>query len=192
MKEENHCRTLTTKRKKKKTRDIQHGSGHPIKKEAILIIVSLTFFSITSSQQYFHSKKMNKLKSKAVIDKSDERAKTKQAFTHSKGPNDCCQTNARMMQNILLIWLDNNIDENNTDCRNTITQLRCSVNTINTFTNTDRCIDFLTDIYDENVCMIISGALCQHLVPLIHPVIQLQTIFIFCRNKTQLEQWAKN
>jgi tetratricopeptide (TPR) repeat protein len=135
---------------------------------------------------------MNKLKSKVVIDKSDDRAKTEQVFTHSKGANDGRQTNVRMMQNILLIWLDNNIDENNTDCRNTIAQLRYTVNTIRTFTDPDQCIDFLTDIYDENICMIISGALCQQLVPLIHPATQLQTIFVFCRNKTQLEQWAKH
>jgi hypothetical protein len=135
---------------------------------------------------------MSKLKSTAVIDKSDNAAKTDQAFIHSKGAIEDRSTNMRMMQNILLIWLDNNIDKNNTDCRNTIAQLRCSVNTTKTFTDPDQCVDFLTDIYDENIYMIISGALCQHLVPLIHPITQLQTIFIFCRNKTQLEQWAKH
>jgi tetratricopeptide (TPR) repeat protein len=127
---------------------------------------------------------MSKFESTAVL--------TEQASVHSKGVNDGHRTNISMMQNVLLIWLDNNIDENNTDCRNTIAQLRCTVNTINTFTDPDRCIDFLTDIYDENICMIISGALCQHLVPFIHPITQLQTIFVFCGNKSQLEQWAKH
>ncbi len=127
---------------------------------------------------------MSKPKPTAVV--------AEQVSTHSKGAIEGHSTSMRMMQNVLLIWLDNNIDQNNAYCRNTIVQLRCTVNTINTFTDPDPCVDFLTDIHNENVCMIISGALCQHLVPLIHAVAQLETIFIFCRNTIQLEQWAKN
>jgi tetratricopeptide (TPR) repeat protein len=97
-----------------------------------------------------------------------------------------------MVQNVLLIWVDNNIDENNVDCRNTIAQLQCTINNINTFTDCDQCIDFLKDMHRENVFMIISDALCQHLVPFIHDVSHLQTIFVFSRNKTKLEQWAKD
>ncbi|CAF0764174.1 unnamed protein product [Adineta steineri] len=41
------------------------------------------------------------------------------------------------MQNVLLIWLDNNIDENNDDCQNTITRLHQAVNDTNTFTDVD-------------------------------------------------------
>jgi tetratricopeptide (TPR) repeat protein len=95
----------------------------------------------------------------------------------------------KIVQDVLLTWLDNNIDENSADYRNTIAQLRC---TINTFTDPDQCVDFLTDIHNENVCMIISDALCQHVVPFIHDISHLQTIFVFCRSKIQLEQWAKN
>ena len=40
--------------------------------------------------------------------------------------------------------------------------------------------------------MIISGKLCQNLVPLIHSVAHLQSIFISCTNKTQFEQCVKN
>jgi tetratricopeptide (TPR) repeat protein len=100
--------------------------------------------------------------------------------------------NMQMVQNVLLIWLDTNIDDNSIDCRNTIAQLRCIVNSINTFTNADQCVDFLTNIDDENVCMIISGALCRNLVPLIHDIVQLRSIFFFCENKTVHEQWAKS
>ena len=42
----------------------------------------------------------------------------------------------KMVQSVLLIWLDANIDEeNNADCQNTITQLQRVVNNVNTFTN---------------------------------------------------------
>jgi hypothetical protein len=59
---------------------------------------------------------------------------------------------ARMVQNFLLLWLDGSIDEvKNDDCRNSITKLRQVVNTVNTFTNADECIDFINGIKDETV-----------------------------------------
>ena len=98
----------------------------------------------------------------------------------------------QMVQNVLLIWLDGNVDENNSDCRNTITQLRRSMNTINIFTDSEECLQFLKDMQDEKSCMIISGALGQQIVPRIHDLAQVDTIFIFCGNKKYHEQWAKN
>ena len=102
------------------------------------------------------------------------------------------QLNARLVQNVLLIWLDQNIDENNADCCNTIKQLRRVVNSVNTFTDRDQCVDFLTDIDKENVCIIISGTLCQDIVPFIHDIAQLHSILIFCGNNKYHEQWVKN
>jgi hypothetical protein len=97
----------------------------------------------------------------------------------------------RMMQSVLLTWLDTNMDDNNEDSRNMVTQLRCAINTVNTFTDADQCIDFLTDIHNEKVFLIISGTLCQNVVPLIHDVAQLHTIFIFRQTKARHEQWSK-
>jgi hypothetical protein len=43
------------------------------------------------------------------------------------------------------------------DCRNTITQLRRVVHTINTFTNGEECIEFMETANNEKAWMIISG-----------------------------------
>jgi tetratricopeptide (TPR) repeat protein len=101
--------------------------------------------------------------------------------------------NARMVQNFLLIWLDTNIDENNSDdCRNTITKLRQVVNAVNTFVDVDECIDFITEIKEEKAFMIVSGALGQTTVPLAHNMPQLTAIYILCGNRARHEQWAKH
>jgi tetratricopeptide (TPR) repeat protein len=118
------------------------------------------------------------------MSKSDCTAKVEQASAHSKGAIADRPINMQILQDVHLIWLD----ENSADCLNTIAQLQC---TTNNFTDCDQCIDFLTDIHSANVCMIISSAFCQHLVPLVHDITHLQAIFIFCSNKTELEQWAK-
>ncbi|UJR18382.1 hypothetical protein I4U23_005286 [Adineta vaga] len=100
--------------------------------------------------------------------------------------------NEQMVPNILLIWLDNSTDKNSTKYHNMITQFKSVANTIETFTDSDQCVDFLMDICDRNIILIISDALCINIVPLIHNIIQLHTIFIFGENAVVCEQWAEN
>ncbi|CAF1019657.1 unnamed protein product [Adineta steineri] len=101
------------------------------------------------------------------------------------------RTNMQRMHNVLLIWLDNNINENNTDCSNTIKELKRVVNNINTFTNGDQCVEFIQTINNNKVCMIVSGSLGKHIVPHVHDMSQVDTIFIFCNNQQWHKQWAK-
>ena len=92
----------------------------------------------------------------------------------------------------VLIWLDSNIDNDNDDCQNTITQLRHVIKVVNTFTDTEQCIQFLKKMKNEKAYLIVSGALGQQIMPRIHNMSQLESIFIFCGNKQYHEQWAKD
>lgn len=114
----------------------------------------------------------------------------KQTASSSKNAVPCRPGNIEMVQNVLLIWLDSNIDDKNADCRNTTSQLRRVINTINKYTNSVECIKFLKSINDEKACMIISGSLGEDVVPIIHSMSQVDSIFIFCRNKEYHEVWA--
>ena len=98
----------------------------------------------------------------------------------------------QMVQNVLLIWLNNNITTHEPDYDSTITQLRSVINSVTTFDDQDQCLGFLTNISGENVCIIISGILCHDIVPRIHDLGQVHTIFIFCENKTEHEKWAES
>ncbi|CAF1524115.1 unnamed protein product, partial [Adineta steineri] len=98
--------------------------------------------------------------------------------------------NMQRMQNVLLIWLDNNINENNADCSNTITQLKRVVNNINTFTDGEECVAFIQTIKNNKICMIVSGSLGKHIMPHVHDMSQLDTIFVFCNNQQWHKQWA--
>ncbi|CAF1081830.1 unnamed protein product [Adineta steineri] len=99
--------------------------------------------------------------------------------------------NMQRMQNVLLIWLDSNINDNNAGCNNTIKQLKRVVNNINTFTNGKECVEFIQTITNNKVCMIVSGSLGQHIVPHVHDMSQVDTIFIFCDNQQWHKQWAE-
>ena len=101
--------------------------------------------------------------------------------------------NMRMVQNVLLIWLDASIDEDNDDdYHNIITQLQGVVNNINTFTDGEQCIEFLETIDSKSnkACVIISDSLGEHIVSRVHKLPQVDSIFIFCSNEKHHEKWA--
>jgi hypothetical protein len=65
------------------------------------------------------------------------------ASEFSNGAEMRRRINVKMVQNVVLIWLDSNISDSNSDCRNTLAQLRRVVNTIGMFTDGDQCIKFI-------------------------------------------------
>jgi len=66
------------------------------------------------------------------------------------------------MESIHLIWLYSDIDDTDENCRNIISQFDSIINKINIFKDRDECVDFLTNIDNENICLIISGVFCQY------------------------------
>ncbi|CAF1323118.1 unnamed protein product [Adineta ricciae] len=96
------------------------------------------------------------------------------------------------MQDVVVIWLDNQIDHNNADCQLTIAQLEHITDNVTTFTDNDECVEYILNCNDHQVYLIVSGALGQYLVRCIHDIPPLHTIFIFCQNKSYHEQWARH
>ncbi|CAF1237912.1 unnamed protein product [Adineta steineri] len=117
---------------------------------------------------------------------------TTNALAVSKDIEGRRRINMQRMQNVRLVWLDSNIDANSDNCQNTITQLRHAVNDINTFTDAEQCLKFIRTIVDNKVCMIISRSLGQHIVPIVHNMSQVDSIFISYGNKKHHEQWIEN
>ena len=77
----------------------------------------------------------------------------------SKAPTDtsAIHSRQRIIQNFLLIWIDTNIDKSTVDYQNTVIQLRNVVNDINVFTELDEAVDFLTDVDEVKVFLIVDG-----------------------------------
>ena len=120
------------------------------------------------------------------------KSKSKIQLARSTSDSKNVPRNDRMIQNVLLVWLDVKIDEEKSDCQNTIRQLRRVFNTINTFTDAEQCIQFLENTPDENICMLISGSLAEQIVPRVHYLAQMDSIFIFCNNRKYHETWTKD
>ncbi|CAF0771978.1 unnamed protein product [Adineta steineri] len=98
----------------------------------------------------------------------------------------------RMAQNYLLVWVDASIDQTNTDCQNTLTQLRAVINDVTMCSQSNECIEFLDKFKGEKAFVITSGSLGQHLVPEIHGMPNLDAIYILCGNISYHQQWTKD
>nr|ACD54697.1 TPR repeat containing protein-like protein [Adineta vaga] len=117
--------------------------------------------------------------------------KSKEGAVNCKKPYEQQRLDIEKLETIIVVWLDKHFDENHEDCQSTITQLYSYSNDINTFMDNDQCIEFILDIADKNVCMIISGSMVQNLLPCIHDICLLDSIFLYCKNEEYHQQWFK-
>jgi len=95
------------------------------------------------------------------------------------------QLHIPVVQNFHLVWLDESIDEdNNKEYCESVMKLRQIVNTVNTFTDVDECIDFITDIEHELCIMLVSEfffGIIAFIIPEIH---QITSVYIYHHDKS--------
>lgn len=98
----------------------------------------------------------------------------------------------RVVQNFLLIWCDQHGNSDSADTQNTITKLKAAVNHINLFVTPEEATKYLEKLKKEKAFLITSGAFGENLVPKIHKIPSLNSIFIFCNNVKYHKTWADN
>ncbi|CAF0727037.1 unnamed protein product [Adineta steineri] len=101
-------------------------------------------------------------------------------------------TRERMAQNYMLVWVDASIDQTNNDCQNTLTQLRAVSNNVIMCNQPNECMQFFDKFNGENVFVITSASLGEHLVPEIHGMPKLEAIYIFSENISYHQEWTKH
>ena len=125
-------------------------------------------------------------KSKEAVSKSGM-----EAISGTVSSSGTSQSRRSRSQGYLLIWADSSFDEKKQDCQNTLKQLRSVVNEVHPLTTPAQCIMFLNEMDKQRAFVISSGALGRELVPEIHNIQRVDTIYIFCANKQRHEEWAK-
>lgn len=96
----------------------------------------------------------------------------------------------RILQNFSLIWLDPTMNETDPDYKCSLKLLQRIINVTNIFRDVQRCIDFLCQIKDVKVFMVIPYSLAQSILPLIHGVPQLDAIYVLATYSSEHEHWA--
>ncbi|CAF3539137.1 unnamed protein product [Rotaria socialis] len=77
------------------------------------------------------------------------------------------------------------------DSRHFIAQIQLIISNIRIITDVDQCINFISNINDKNIFMIVSGSLGQNVVPLIHAMPQLVAVYVFCEDFSCHKQWTR-
>ena len=81
--------------------------------------------------------------------KSTNVAQATTSFTHPKDARRGNQINVHMVANVLLVWLDANIDESNSNYQNTVSHLRREVHAINIFADAMKNASVFSDLHDH-------------------------------------------
>jgi tetratricopeptide (TPR) repeat protein len=96
-----------------------------------------------------------------------------------------------VVDGLMSIWLDSKIETHRQN-RDTKTLIRQIVKgRLQTFTEPDPCIDYISELTSQKVLLIISNTFGQHVVPLILEMPQIQTIYIYCSSRQNAEAWSK-
>ncbi|CAF0860430.1 unnamed protein product [Didymodactylos carnosus] len=98
---------------------------------------------------------------------------------------------ASTTEDYIVVWLDSNIDKSNEIHQNVIMQLQQIVNSVNTFTDANECINFVTQSKYKIFLMIVSNDLGQQIVHLIQDIPQLESIYVFCNGRSDHESWIQ-
>ena len=96
------------------------------------------------------------------------------------------------LETFSLFWLDaqvNTTEEN----RRTQQKLRQIINHLKTFDDQNQCQQHITTLSPQDrLVLIISGRCGRQLVPQIHHLRQLSSIYVYCMDKKANKQWAKD
>jgi predicted hydrocarbon binding protein len=89
-----------------------------------------------------------------------------------------------------LVWLDAHVETD--DNRETNRRLGKDLGRLRSFTNVKECQTFLEQHKAvEEFVLIVSGQLGSELVPLIHDLSNISSIYVYCAWKENSEKWSK-
>ncbi|CAF0817847.1 unnamed protein product [Rotaria sordida] len=93
------------------------------------------------------------------------------------------------LESFACLWLDQNINSTQ-DNLQTHKELRQVINHLRIFDNIDECEQYIRQITNEKLVLIVSGSLGQQLIPQLHDLPQFSACYIFCQDQKANEQWA--
>ncbi|CAF1426262.1 unnamed protein product [Rotaria magnacalcarata] len=96
----------------------------------------------------------------------------------------------RIIDQFIIIWFDADFPSGNQTIKHLLDQLQRISNEIETFSDVNKCVDFITDVVDKKILLIISPVAGQLLLPFIEPVSELYSIYMFSSQHTSDDQWA--
>ncbi|CAF3773994.1 unnamed protein product, partial [Rotaria sordida] len=120
-------------------------------------------------------------KSASIIKPPTPKKKAKSPSLHSEH---------ELNEHIVIIWVDANIDQSKKKYHDSVTKLQRITSVIYTCTNAEQCINYIDNVDDKKVFLIVSDDLGEEIVPLVYDKPQLDSIYIFSQVKRQRLPWV--
>ena len=96
------------------------------------------------------------------------------------------------LETFSVFWLDTQVNTTE-DNRRTQLKLREIINYLKTFDDQDECHKRILSLSQQDrLVLIVSGRCGRQLVPQIHNLRQVSSIYVYCMDKEANEQWAKD
>ena len=96
------------------------------------------------------------------------------------------------LETFSLVWLDSSINDSE-DNRQTQERLRAIINHLLTYEDSVDCEKYIRSVpRDDRIVIIVSGHSGRFLVPRIHPLPQVCSIYVYCMDRKINQQWTKN
>ena len=102
------------------------------------------------------------------------------------------QTHDDNLESFSIFWLDAQVNTTEENKKAQI-KLRQTINHLKTFEDQNQCQQHILSMSQQDrLILIVSGRSGKQLVPQIHPLRQVSSIYVYCLDKNAHEQWAKN
>jgi plasmid stabilization system protein ParE len=96
------------------------------------------------------------------------------------------------LETFSLIWLDAKVNQTKEN-RQAQQNLRHIINHIKIFEDRHQCEQYILSLSPhDRVVLIVSGRCGRKIVPQIHQLRQISSIYVYCMDREGNEQWAKN
>ncbi|CAF1416859.1 unnamed protein product [Adineta steineri] len=124
-------------------------------------------------------------------DKNIPICSTNKSLQNSYTRSPCAPKSPRFVENVILIWLDASLENITEATQKSLNQIRRLTHIVKTFSDVDKCVKFIESIEDEKIFLIVSGSFGPQITPIIENYNQVYSIFLYCGNKANHEQWVK-
>lgn len=96
------------------------------------------------------------------------------------------------LEDLVVVWLDETINNDSLIWSKRQSRLQNRISFIRTFVDQNECIEYISNVCNEHIFLIVSGSIGEIVLPKIHDRIQVREIYIFCCDVIKHTQWSKS
>jgi hypothetical protein len=98
---------------------------------------------------------------------------------------------AHTIKDYIVVWLDSTYKQSDVVYQNNMKEIQQVINSIRSFTDVNECINFVAQLKDDKVFMIVSNDLVEQIIHSIQDKPQLKSIYVFGNNQSNQQSWTQ-